>query len=175
MSLEHRGYRPLPLRRIYIPKSKAKDAAPRDPHDARPRHAGALPARARTHRRNPGGPQLLRVPQGTILRRRHRAVPKRWHQGPLDSRRRHQELLRQIGHEWLLAHIPMERAILRKWLRSGYLEKQVFFDTISGTPQGGIISPELAIFALDGLERRLRSLSRCEARAPNAGELRRYI
>jgi group II intron reverse transcriptase/maturase len=61
-----------------------------------------------------------------------------------------------ISHQWLLDNVPLNKAILRKWLKSGYLEKQVFFDTISGTPQGGIISPVLANLALDGLERRLR-------------------
>ena len=61
-----------------------------------------------------------------------------------------------ISHQWLLNNVPLNKPILRKWLKSGYLEKQVFFDTISGTPQGGIISPVLANFALDGLERRLR-------------------
>src|SRR5271157_990795 len=61
-----------------------------------------------------------------------------------------------ISHQWLLDNAPLNKAILRKWLKSGYLEKQVFFDTISGTPQGGIISPVLANLALDGLERRLR-------------------
>ena len=52
----------------------------------------------------------------------------------------------------------MDKTILRKWLKSGFLEKQVFHDTISGTPQGGIISPVLANLALDGLERRLREV-----------------
>jgi RNA-directed DNA polymerase len=61
-----------------------------------------------------------------------------------------------ISHQWLLDNVLMNKSILRKWLKSGYLEKQVFFDTISGTPQGGIISPVLANLALDGLERRLR-------------------
>ena len=28
-----------------------------------------------------------------------------------------------ISHEWLLDHVPMDKAILRKWLKSGYLEK----------------------------------------------------
>jgi RNA-directed DNA polymerase len=35
----------------------------------------------------------------------------------------------------------MNKSILRKWLKSGFLEGQVFYDTISGTPQGGIITP----------------------------------
>lgn len=61
-----------------------------------------------------------------------------------------------ISHQWLLDHVLMDKMILRKWLKSGFLEKQVFYDTISGTPQGGIISPVLASLALDGLERRLR-------------------
>jgi len=62
----------------------------------------------------------------------------------------------RISHEWLLTHVPMDKEILRKWLKSGYLEKQVFYKTDDGTPQGGIISPVLANLALDGLEKGLR-------------------
>jgi RNA-directed DNA polymerase len=62
----------------------------------------------------------------------------------------------RISHEWLLSHVPMDKEILRKWLKSGYLEKQVFYETDDGTPQGGIISPVLANLALDGLEKGLR-------------------
>jgi len=50
----------------------------------------------------------------------------------------------------------MEKSILRKWLKSGYIDKNVFYPTEEGTPQGGIISPVLANMTLDGLERRLR-------------------
>lgn len=57
-----------------------------------------------------------------------------------------------ISHDWLLSHIPMDRKLLRKWLKAGYMEKGVFYHTESGTPQGGIISPLLANMALDGLE-----------------------
>ena len=61
-----------------------------------------------------------------------------------------------ISHEWLMTHIPMDRSILRKWLKAGYMEKSIFHATERGTPQGGIISPVLANLALDGLERCLR-------------------
>jgi RNA-directed DNA polymerase len=47
----------------------------------------------------------------------------------------------------------MDRAILQKWLKSGYMDKHILHETTDGTPQGGIISPALANSALDGLER----------------------
>jgi RNA-directed DNA polymerase len=58
----------------------------------------------------------------------------------------------RIGHDWLLAHVRMDKVILQKWLKAGFLEKNVLFATTEGTPQGGIISPALANWALDGLE-----------------------
>jgi RNA-directed DNA polymerase len=62
-----------------------------------------------------------------------------------------------ISHEWLLTHIPMEKAMLKKWLKAGFLEKHVFHSTEEGTPQGGICSPALANMTLDGLEKLLRA------------------
>jgi len=50
----------------------------------------------------------------------------------------------------------MDRTILQKWLKSGYMDKHVLHETTEGTPQGGIISPALANCALDGLERLLQ-------------------
>jgi len=38
-------------------------------------------------------------------------------------------------------HVLMNKPILHKWLKSGYLEKQVLYDTVSGTPQGGLNFP----------------------------------
>jgi RNA-directed DNA polymerase len=62
----------------------------------------------------------------------------------------------RISHGWLLANVPMDKAILRKWLAAGYLEDRHLYPTTEGTPQGGIISPVLANLTLDGLERTAR-------------------
>ena len=61
-----------------------------------------------------------------------------------------------LGHEWLLAHIPLPKSLLRGWLKAGYVERGRWHATESGTPQGGIISPILANMALDGLEAELQ-------------------
>jgi len=49
----------------------------------------------------------------------------------------------------------MDTPILRKWLKAGFVFNNELFPTVSGTPQGGIISPGLANMCLDGLERAL--------------------
>ena len=60
-----------------------------------------------------------------------------------------------ISHEWLGTHVLMDRQVLGKWLKAGFLEKHAWFATTEGTPQGGIISPALANWTLDGLQRLL--------------------
>lgn len=57
-----------------------------------------------------------------------------------------------ISHEWMLSNIPIDKSILRKWLKAGYVKKQSLFPTQAGTPQGAVISPVLANLVLDGLE-----------------------
>lgn len=64
----------------------------------------------------------------------------------------------KISHQWLKTKIPMDKAILGKWLKAGHIDQPVFHQTLEGTPQGGICSPILARLALNGLEHRLREI-----------------
>ncbi len=65
-----------------------------------------------------------------------------------------------ISKEWMLNHIPMDKAVLRSWLEAGYVENGITYPTHKGTPQGGVISPTLSNMTLDGLEQVVHSVVR---------------
>jgi len=57
-----------------------------------------------------------------------------------------------INHDWITDNILIDKRVVTKWLKAGFIDKNKLFPTKAGTPQGGIISPTLANMVLDGLE-----------------------
>ncbi len=61
----------------------------------------------------------------------------------------------EISHQFILDNIPIDKKVLKQWLKAGAVEEKSWFPSDEGTPQGSIISPTIANMVLDGMAKHI--------------------
>ena len=161
MNLSNKGYKSKPLKRTYIKKSHSKKKRPLGIPTMQDRAMQALylisldPVSETLLDKKSFGFRKYRSTKDAcenLFNSLCRKVSAKWVlEGDIKG------CFDFISHEWIRNNVYMDKKILNQFLTSGYIYQKKLFDTISGTPQGGIISPTFANLTLNGLGNLLRN------------------
>ena len=158
-SMKRRGYSPLPLLRVFIPKKDGQKTRPLGIPAMKDRARQALhllalePIAETTGDPNSYGFRLGRSTADAGAQCFNVLATARMAQWVFEADIK--GCYDNISQDWMLGNVPTDKPILRKWLKVGFVYRNELFPTEAGTPQGGIISPVLANVTLDGLEAKL--------------------
>lgn len=156
MSLKRHNYQPLPLRRIYIPKTgnrqklrplsipTIKDRAMQALYTLALLPVSEVAADLNSYGFRPerNCADALKQCFTTLAKR---VSPQYILEGDIKG------CFDNISHDWMIRNICMDSVILSKWLKAGYIYNGEPFTTTKGAAQGGIISPTICNMVLDGI------------------------
>jgi len=141
-SLQRLGYKTQPLRRIYIPKNQGNGQRPLSIPSMRCRamqalHLLALEPVAETRAdKNAYGFRPKRSTADAIEQCFNALAKKASPVWVLEGDIR--ACFDSLSGSWLQDNIPMDKTLLTKWLRAGYIEEKTFHQTFDGVPQGSL-------------------------------------
>jgi RNA-directed DNA polymerase len=68
-----------------------------------------------------------------------------------------------LDHRWILQNVSMNKKVLEQFLKAGVLKNDnQYVESMMGVPQGGVISPTISNAALNGLEKLVEDIYKCQ-------------